>query len=112
MSSIPVKESAPSKAGETTAERFQRLAALWHRDTDYLSSMAEANNHVAYQEIISMGPQVMPLLLQDLEKTHSHWFGALRAITGANPVPPTAAGNVPLMVEAWLRWAKDNGYRW
>ena len=30
----------------------------------------------------------------------------------AQPIPISAAGNVPKMVEAWLRWAKDNGYRW
>ena len=55
---------------------------------------------------------VVPLLLADLEDNHTHWFGALRAITGANPVPVSAAGNIPKMAEAWLRWANDKGYRW
>jgi hypothetical protein len=47
-----------------------------------------------------------------MEENHTHWFHALRHITGANPIPPSSAGNIPQMVEAQLRWAKDNGYRW
>jgi hypothetical protein len=111
MATTPV-QPAPGTPAETVEERFRRLAAAWHRDTDYLSSMDEANSHPAYQEIIRLGPAVVPLLLHDLAEHHKHWFAALEAITGARPVPATAAGNIPRMAEAWLRWAKDNGYRW
>ena len=50
--------------------------------------------------------------LAHLEENHTHWFAALKAITGAWPAPESAAGDIPKMAEAWLRWAKDNGYRW
>jgi hypothetical protein len=112
MASHPVKQPSTSPPTETVEDRFQRLAAVWHRETDFLSSMAEASKHPAYQEIIRVGPEVVPLLLRDLEENHTHWFDALRAITGANPVPASAGGNIPSMAEAWLRWAKDHGYRW
>ncbi len=111
MASIPLKQPTSPRA-ESVEERFRRLAATWHKETDYLSSMSEASSHPAYQEIISLGPPVVPLLLHDLEQNHTHWFAALRGITGANPVPPSAAGNISRMAEAWLRWAKDNGYQW
>jgi hypothetical protein len=52
----------------------------------------------------------VPFLLRDLKETQRHWFIALRSITGANPIPKSAAGNVPRMIEAWLHWAKENGY--
>jgi hypothetical protein len=68
-------------------------------------------NHQAYREIIGLGPEVVPLLLRDLEANHNHWFAALREITRADPFPE-AAGNISEMVTAWLRWAKDHGYRW
>jgi hypothetical protein len=74
--------------------------------------MAEADNHPAYQEIIRLGPDVVPLLLRDLADNHTHWFAALEAITAARPVPPSLAGNIPQMVAVWLSWAKDHGYRW
>jgi hypothetical protein len=111
MTSIPIQQPPPPPA-ETVEERFRRLAATWHRETDFLSSMSEASSHGAYREIIALGPPVVPLLLRDLEEHHTHWFAALRAITGANPVPASAGGDVPRMVEAWLRWAKEQGYQW
>src|SRR5258708_35432536 len=97
---------------ETVEERFRRLADVWHRDTDYLSSMEEADNHPAYQEIIRLGPGVVPLLLRAPADNHTHWFTALEAITGARPLSAAMAGDIPHMAEAWLRWAKDNGWQW
>ena len=111
MSATPVKPT-PDAPPEPVEARFRRLAVEWHKDTDYLSSMEEAEGHPAYQEIIRLGPAVVPLLLRDLAESHTHWFAALEAITGARPVPASAAGDVREMVEAWLRWAKDNGCRW
>ena len=112
MSSISVKETPDTPPSETLEERFRRLAAVWHKETAYLSSMSEASSHPAYQEIIRLGPEVVPLLLRDLEANHTHWFAALRALTGAEPISTSAAGNIPKMTEAWLSWAKDKGYRW
>jgi hypothetical protein len=112
MASIPLKPTTTPQLPETVAERFRQLATTWHRETDYLSSRAEASGHPAYQEIIGLGPEVIPLLLRDLEDNHTHWFAALRALTGTNPVPASVGGNIPKMVEAWLHWAKDHGYQW
>ncbi|HVS34782.1 MAG TPA: hypothetical protein VMS17_04315 [Gemmataceae bacterium] len=82
MSTTPVKPM-PATRVETVEEQFRRLAAAGHKDTDCLSSMAEAENHPAYQEIVRLGPDVVPLLLCDLAENHTHWFAALEAITGA-----------------------------
>jgi hypothetical protein len=112
MSSTPSKPALAAPGTETVEERFRRLAGAWHRDTDYLSSMDDTERHPAYQEIIRLGPEVVPLLLRDLEENHTHWFGALQAITGANPVPASLGGNIRGMAEAWLRWARDKGYQW
>src|SRR5947209_19271125 len=111
MTTTPVNLT-PDTPTETVEERFRRLAAAWHRDTDYLSSREEADRHPGYQEIIRLGPEAVPLLLRDLAENHTHWFAALEAITGARPVPASVAGNIPRMAEAWLRWAKDHGYQW
>jgi hypothetical protein len=97
---------------ETLKNRFNELAAIWHRETAYLSSMTEASNHPAYLEIIRLGPDVIPLLLCDMEAHHTHWFAALRALTKAEPIRAEDAGNIPKMVSAWLAWAKENGYQW
>ncbi|HZV03649.1 MAG TPA: hypothetical protein VE999_01035 [Gemmataceae bacterium] len=102
----------PAANEETLKERFRRLSAVWQKETAYLSSMTEASHHPAYQEIIHLGPDVIPLLLRDLQAHHTHWFAALHALTGAEPIDPSVAGNVPKMVDAWLCWAKEHGYQW
>ena len=112
MATAPSKKPPDSSTQETVADRFQRLAAVWHEQTDYLSSMSEASSHAAYQDIIRLGPAVVPLLLRDLQDNHTHWFAALHAITGAQPIAKNISGSIPKMVEAWMRWAKNNGYQW
>jgi hypothetical protein len=95
---------------ENIEERFARLAATWHRAVAHQSSSRLRDNHPAYQEIIRLGPPVVPLLLRDLEVNRRHWFTALTAITGVNPVPREDAGDIPRMIDAWLRWGRENGY--
>lgn len=97
---------------ENIEARFSRLADDWQRDVAHVSSASKRDNHPAYQEIIALGPPVVPLLLRDLEHMHRHWFTALNAITHSNPVPLEDAGNIGKMVEAWLAWGKQQGYQW
>ena len=86
--------------------KFLRLRDEWKAQRGPESSTQRMAMHPAYQKIIGLGPAVVPLLLPDMEENHTHWFYALRQITGANPIPQASAGNIPQMVEAWLRWAK------
>jgi hypothetical protein len=58
--------------------------------TGHLSSMKAASEHPAYQEIISLGPGVVPCPLRDLKENERHRFIALRTVTGANPIPKSA----------------------
>ena len=112
MASIVPKQAAAKEPVETLEERFRRLAAAWNEAIAYQSSTTVRNSHPAYREIIALGMDVVPLLLRDLEENQTHWFCALREITGADPIPEAAAGNIPKMVDAWLGWAKDNNYQW
>ena len=112
MGSKPKQQARVATSKETIEQRFRFLADTWHDAVAYHSSSTVRNNHDAYREIIRLGPEVIPFLLRDLENNHTHWFCALREITGADPVPAAAAGNIPKLVEAWLGWAKEQGYKW
>jgi hypothetical protein len=112
MASIPLKDTQALQPTETLEEKFHRLAAEWHRAVAHHSSSSVRNNHPAYQEIIRMGPAVVPLLLRDLAENGNHWFWALKSITGDTPVPDEARGKIDQVTEAWLRWGKEHGYQW
>jgi hypothetical protein len=100
------------KPQETVAQSFRRLADEWDQAVAHYSSTTKRNSHSAHKAIIALGPEVVPLLLRDMKDNYTHWFFALHEITGAHPIPASAAGNVPLMVDYWMRWAKENGYQW
>jgi hypothetical protein len=94
------------------AEKFQALAETWRREVQFLSSVTEMVLHSAYQRIIGMGAAVVPHLLRELERRPDHWFWALTAITGADPVKLEDRGKLRKMTEAWLRWGKEQGLIW
>ncbi len=112
MATIPDAAAPPQSTSESLEERFQRLASTWHQAVAHHSSSRVRYGHPAYQEIIRLGPAVVPLLLRDLEVNRRHWFAALTVLTGADPVPEGDAGKVAAMREAWLRWGKEQGHRW
>lgn len=94
---------------ETT---FLQLTEQWQRETGMLSVVSKISMHPAYQRIIGMGQPVVPLIMRELEREPDHWFWALSAITGVNPVKPEQRGRLQEMAQAWIIWGQANGYRW
>jgi hypothetical protein len=87
---------------------FEELALVWSAETAHLSSPAKLVDHRAYRQIIGLGPAVLALVLRDLSESGRFWFPALNAITGENPVPEDAAGDIERMTDAWLQWGRAN----
>jgi len=90
--------------------RFSDLADEWRRDTAPLSSVARMALHPAYQEVIGMGQAALPMILAELAREPGHWFWALRAITGENPVTEEDAGDLLRMRDAWIRLGRERGW--
>lgn len=90
--------------------RFYTLKSQWETETAMLSSATEIAIHPAYQQIIGMGPIVIPLILSTMQEKPGHWFWALKSIAGEDPVLPEQRGRIKEMTEAWLCWGKEQGY--
>lgn len=91
------------------AEEFQSLVEWWERDTAPISSIEQMAMHPAYQRVIGMGKEIVPLILKQLQQEPDYWFWALKAITGENPMKREHAGNLELMTEDWLQWGAEKG---
>lgn len=89
--------------------RFNDLAEKWASETAHQSMMSSVVLHKSYQEIIGLGHDVLPLILRRLSTEPNHWFWALRAISGEDPVPADQAGKFDAMRQAWLRWGRGRG---
>jgi len=102
-------ESIPT-AVEAPEQQFRSLVEQWRRETGMLSSILKKAMHPAYQRIIGMGPRAIIPILRELQLRPDHWFWALTYITGENPVPQEAAGNLRRMAWAWIEWGRQKGY--
>ena len=60
------------QASEEERTRFHTLAEQWKKETAHQSNVAKRAMHPAYQQIIGMGPEVVPLLLRELEREPDH----------------------------------------
>ena len=91
-------------------ERFKALYEKWKAESSHQSSMTRIAMNPAYQQIIGMGPRVLPFIFESMLRKPDHWFWALEAITGLNAVREEHIGDVERMTSDWLEWASDNGY--
>lgn len=103
-----IAEVAGTDVEEGLTVAFEELVHSWSSTTAHLSSPTKLVEHPAYRQIIGLGPAVLPLILRDLADSGRFWFPALNAITGENPVPDAAAGDVARMTEAWIGWGRAN----
>ena len=100
----------PPEADLGIQRRFAALARLWLIETGGVAVSDRRIMHPAYQQIIGLGPRVIPVVLQELEARPDYLFRALRALTGENPVVDEDAGIMTRMVDAWLNWGRAHGY--
>ena len=89
-------------------QKFRKLADQWRKETGHLSSVTKKAMHPAYQQIIGMGRDAIPLILQELKRTHGHWIWALFSITGEDPAPE--GSTFTEAADAWLSWGIQQGY--
>ena len=87
---------------------FSQLVAKWDEETQFLSDLKEVVLHSSYQSIIGLGPQVIPLIMREMQERPSEWFWALKAISRENPAE--LCRGIQQMTEAWLKWGKQKGY--
>jgi len=90
--------------------RFYNLKEEWEDNTAGLSSITEISMHPSYQQIIGMGPVAIPFIMYELSLKPSHWFWALKSITGEDPVDQKQRGNIKNMTDAWVNWGRIQGY--
>ncbi len=89
---------------------LEQLAERWIAEARFVSSLSDMVAHPAYQRIIGMGRDALPFLLRQLETGPQHWFPALEAITGINPVRAEDNGRVQRMAQAWVAWGREQGH--
>jgi len=97
---------------ESLRALFRTHADRWKMETQHSSSVTKMLAHPSYLRIIglsrySTGTEIERLLLEELEREPDHWFPALAAVTGEDPVQP--GDDFDQAVHAWLEWGRRKG---
>lgn len=92
------------------AQSFREEVERWKDATGHLSSITKAIAHPSYLRIIGLAKystnnEIERLLLRELESDPDHWFAALNAVTGEDPVKPE--DDFDEAVAAWLDWGRE-----
>lgn len=82
--------------------RFERDAAEWEDQTEYMSVVLDMAMHPSYQRIIGLGPAAVPFIIDRLRKESDHWFWALSAIVGEDKA--AGATTVSEATRRWIEW--------
>ena len=85
-------------------ELFNAYKNLWQSETAMDASPKKISEHSAYQSIIKMGWYAIPFIIEELKDNLQHWFYALRAITGEDPVKKEHQGYMQKMAQDWINW--------
>jgi hypothetical protein len=95
---------------ENITKQFQQLTQTWRSETNYLSNLGAAAENPAHQQIVKLGEEAIPLILEDYKKGGSWWALTLMEITGINLVTEEIAGKYDEVRDIWLTWGVENGY--
>jgi len=108
----PPSNSTRSDAVKNDAvrDKFLVLAEQWRNETGHKSKFYNSYMNKNYQKIMVLGADVVPVILEELQKEPDHWFWALEIISGENPVEDNHVGQFELMVNDWIEWGKNKRY--
>ena len=100
-----------SSLGIDGISRFRKLVDQWRAQTVFVSSIEDMVQHAAFREIVEMGDEIIPEILDEIRVRPDFLFLALQIITGENPVSSSFKGSVTDAVDAWLQWGDRKNIR-
>jgi hypothetical protein len=100
-------------------EKFNSLIKRWKSETQHHSIPNEFFNHPAYQEMVDLGTEVLPLIFKEMQINNITFLElAAEKLTGIE-TPEEVMGIIEDgfrkfkpgdIRDWWIQWAKDNGH--
>jgi hypothetical protein len=92
----------------TILDKFNALADAW--DNFNSDRSVVDYDDLSHLQLMSMGPSIIPLLMERLRKGSGRWIYALKCISGEEAETADMRGDADRVIEAWVQWGKRNGY--
>lgn len=86
--------------------KFERLAVWWESGTMHFSSSRMMKEHPAFQQLVDLGPDIIPLAMERLKRDLGvFWFLVLLELVD-NPPDTAVEGDMAEMRKRWVEWEK------
>ena len=92
---------------ELEYELFRSLCMQWREQTRHMALASLRYLNPNYQQILTMGPKIIPWILEELKIRPDRWFVALKLLSREDPV--TKGSTFDDGVNAWLDWGRSRG---
>ena len=89
--------------------RFYSLLRQWNSETAFSSDPDEITANRSYQELIALGANITPLVVDELRRGPSVLVWLLDDMYNIQPYSSDETGNISAMSNAWIAWAVRNG---
>jgi hypothetical protein len=109
MASATITNESLENGRLNIENEFNSLAQKWREETAFLSLARQKAMHPAYQKIIGMGREALPLIFKELQIRGGDWIWALEMIVRKEN-PAAGKTNYKEAIEAWLSWGKQHGF--
>ncbi|MFC7503101.1 hypothetical protein ACOACQ_19230 [Nocardioides sp. CPCC 206347] len=91
-----------SRSVQEVRNLFKVHADEWRDETQFVSNLSKIVAHPAYQKIIGLGPQAVPLIIAELRVQPELWFWALTSIVGEDQAQ--GVQTVSEAASSWVAW--------
>jgi hypothetical protein len=92
---------------QSSEAKFVALAEVWGEHN--LGRSIVDYYHSAHLQIIGMGSEALPFLLDRVASGEPEWIFALKCITGEQPESEASNGDAASVIRDWVEWGKCRG---
>lgn len=86
----------------TIKKSYLELRKIWENDTCFSSQIE--TDHPKFKEIVDLGKDVVPFIIEDIKVNPGWIVVALSRITSENPIKKEHAGRLHEICKDWIEW--------
>lgn len=97
---------------EYLVKQAKYLVYEWEKNTKFMSSCDRMIEDQAFQKIINMGPQVIPVIFNLMVKNiyFCHWYLIFKYLGVKVDLPAKYMGHIDMMNAAYEKWGYSQGF--
>lgn len=98
------------RSEERLKHKYEHYYSMWFEATAHYSVTNDKLKHPTFKEILKLGPQIIPIILENMRNGKYIFFEALIILAKENPIKPEHLGDIEKMTQDWIDWGMEKGH--